>query len=192
MLVRIHGIPFLAAVLALVLVAAACGGGEEAPPTAPAPTPTSVTGVAPIPTATATSASVITPGDTSTCTTPEGFVVAEKAICNMVELNNSGVSGSVTFTQIERDTELVIDITPGLSENDPQPTAIHRGRCADIGGVVDRWPLNGVVDGMSTSVIEDVPFSLIQFSTQVVVVSKSEAERDVLVSCGNIPAANVQ
>lgn len=188
MLVRIHGIPFLAAVLALVLVAAACGGDdEEVPPTAPASTPTSETGAAPTPTS--TSASVITPGDTSTCTTPEGFVKAEKAICNMVELNNAGQSGTVTFTQVERDTEVVIDISPGPSENDPQPAAIHRGRCADIGDVVDLWPLDGVVDGMSTSVIEGVPFSLIQFSTNVVVVSKSEAERDVLVSCGNIPAA---
>lgn len=183
MLVRIHGIPFLAAILVVVLVAAACGGGEEAPPTAPAPTSTSVSGVVPTPTTVPVTIDVEALG----CETPEGFVKAEKAICNMIELNNSGQFGTATFTQVERDTEVVIDISPGSSENDPQPAAVHDGTCDNLRSA--RWELEGVVGGMSTSLIKDIPFSLIQFSKHAVAVFKSEAENDVLVACGNLPRA---
>ena len=174
MLRRIHGIWALPCLLIILVVAAACGGGGEEALTIPVTTPTPMRGTTPSPTPTS-----ITGGER-----PIGL---SSATVTLDELDNSGQSGTAVLTQVDRDTEVVIDVTPGPPESDPQPAGIHQGKCDDLGDV--RWELNGVVGGESTSLIKDIPFSMMQFVGGGLAIYKSEAEKDVVVACGNLPIA---
>ncbi len=101
--------------------------------------------------------------------------------------NGSKQSGTVTFTSTtDNKTEVVIAITPGPA-GVAQPAHIHAGACPGVGAV--KFPLNSVVDGKSTTII-DTPFMDIWNQLPLAVnVHKSSAEVQTYVSCGALPSA---
>ena len=66
-------------------------------------------------------------------------------------LNNSGVSGSVTLTDVgPQTTRVEVRVAPG--GNPDMPAHIHPGSCAEL-VPQPKYPLQNVVDGSSTTVV---------------------------------------
>lgn len=66
-------------------------------------------------------------------------------------LNNSGVSGSVTLTDVgPQTTRVEVRVEPG--GNPDMPAHIHPGSCAEL-VPQPKYPLQNVVDGSSTTVV---------------------------------------
>lgn len=102
----------------------------------------------------------------------------------MNALNNSGQDGSATLTDMGEQTQVIIDIKgggPGAS----QPAHVHVGACPDVGQV--KYPLNNVVDGKSTTVV-NAPLSDLLAGNLAINVHLSTQDIATYVSCGNIPA----
>jgi hypothetical protein len=97
--------------------------------------------------------------------------------------NESGESGTATFTQEGEKTKVVVDLSNAPS--DPQPAHIHAGTCAELNPQPE-YPLTNVEDGKSETTV-DAPLSELQAEDYAVNVHKSEAEADVYVACGDIP-----
>ena len=99
--------------------------------------------------------------------------------------NGSGQSGTATLASAgEGETRIVVELSNPPAE--PQPSHVHSGNCADIGGLVE--PLESVVMGEAESV---VPMSLdeLRRGDLIVHAHKSEAESKVSVACAEIPKA---
>jgi hypothetical protein len=110
------------------------------------------------------------------------------------EQNNSGQSGTVTFSLAEDGTSVTVEINISGGSEVPQPAHIHTGTCDNL-DPKPFYPLNSVVNGRSVTVIteadiENLDYDLYnQFSVNV---HKSAAEASVYVSCGEIvPGGNV-
>lgn len=105
--------------------------------------------------------------------------------------NNSGESGTATFTQLGGDTRLEIDLTPG-NDTGPQAAHVHTGRCGEIGPVVGALPsgraiaIEPVVNGKSVSTFAGVSFAELKGGKYAVNVHYSR-DSTLYVSCGNIP-----
>ncbi len=106
--------------------------------------------------------------------------------------NNSGQSGTATFTQLGGALQLEIDLTPS-NDQGAQAAHIHEGRCGEIGPVMGIAPkskgslaLLPVELGKSVTQMPDVQLSELMGGTFAINVHYS---RDVslYVSCGNIP-----
>ena len=82
-------------------------------------------------------------------------------------------------------TQVTVGIQPGPA-GVRQPIRIHEGSCSELGDLVA--PLQDVAGGQSATMI-DIPFDALQEAGHAIVVSQSEAEIDVYVACGDIPAA---
>jgi hypothetical protein len=116
----------------------------------------------------------------------------ETTVHALNEQNNSGQSGTVTFS-VENDAlKVEINISGGSSE--PQPAHIHTGTCDNL-DPKPFYPLNSVVNGRSVTVITEEDIAKLdydlynQFSVNV---HKSAAEASVYVACGEIvPGGNV-
>lgn len=115
---------------------------------------------------------------------PSAEVVTQTTV-TLNSQNDSGESGTATFTSLtEGGTQVVLSLT-GAPADEPQPAHIHIGTCADIGAV--SLPLSAVVNGQSTTVLNVSLASLLEATTSLAVnVHKSIAESNVYVACGDI------
>ena len=97
--------------------------------------------------------------------------------------NDSGESGTATFTEENGKTKVAVQIT-GAPTDVPQPAHIHSGSCLTLGDIV--YPLTNVVDGASETVL-DVDLATLKSGLPLAVnVHKSEAEVSVYVACGDL------
>lgn len=99
------------------------------------------------------------------------------------EQNGSGESGTATLTQMGADVKVVIALK-GAPATTPQPAHIHAGTCAKLGDVYK--PLNNVVNGSSTKVVQGVTIDQLLAGTYAINVHESTANLGKYVACGNI------
>jgi hypothetical protein len=69
---------------------------------------------------------------------------------NLSSLNDSGVTGTVTFSPIGDRTEVVVKVDP--NGNIDMPAHIHPGTCANL-TPQPKYPLGNVRNGASTTVV---------------------------------------
>ena len=96
--------------------------------------------------------------------------------------NSSDQSGTATLTAEGEKTRVVIDISSGTAT--PQPAHVHEGSCADL-DPTPKYPLQNVVDGMSTSTVS-ASLDDLKGKAYAVNVHKSESDLQTYVSCGDI------
>lgn len=112
----------------------------------------------------------------------------------LMEQNNSGQSGTATFTISDDDETLTVEINISGGSSVPQPAHIHIGTCDNL-DPKPFYPLTSVVNGKSVTVIteEDIADLDYEVSNQFAInVHKSAAEASVYVACGDIvPGGNV-
>lgn len=108
---------------------------------------------------------------------PRSFVVALSA------QNDSGMTGTATFTDVDGSTLVELDLT-GAPEEVVQPAHIHTGSCADIGGVV--YPLESPVNGISETTLNVSLDNILGQLPLALNVHKSPEETDIYVACGDL------
>ena len=101
------------------------------------------------------------------------------------EVDDSGVTGSVTMTADNGSTTVSIELD-GAPEDGVHPVHIHEGTCDDLGDVA--YPLEDVVDGQSESTV-DVELSNLLGGGYAINVHLSAEEMATWVACGNVPEA---
>lgn len=113
---------------------------------------------------------------------PPAIIGSSKSI-SLVEQNNSGESGKATFVEKDGKVEVTLSLT-GAPVGVSQPAHIHKGTCAQIGGVV--YPLTFPVDGKSTTTLDVTLSQLKEQSPLALNVHKSGPESSVYVACGDL------
>ena len=103
----------------------------------------------------------------------------------LIEFEGSGQSGTVTLIPMEAQTQIVLEIKPGPAEDDPQPVHVHFGNCGINLGEV-RFPLNDVVAGKSTTIV-DASVSSLSDGSHNINLHKSYPDIRVYTACGEIP-----
>ena len=130
---------------------------------------------------------MVTPeADTVMTPTPEADeAMTEKATrtVTMVELNNSGQTGTAVFTAEGTRTKVELTMA-GDPYTRPQPAHVHIGSCPTPGEV--KYPLSNVVNGQSSTVIEVAFEDLFGDEVLAVNVHKSAEEAAVYTACGNL------
>jgi plastocyanin len=164
---RFHGGPGGVGMSGTIVVEAAA----QQPTPAAAPTPTT----APAPTIAAP-----TPSGGSS-----GGAAGQSVTVNLGPGRDASQPGTAVLTAQGDQTMVTIDIAPGAA-GVPQPVHIHEGTCANLGAV--KYPLTNIVDGKSTTMV-DVPLSDLRTGGFAINAHKSQAEINVYVACGNIPAS---
>jgi hypothetical protein len=144
-------------VVALSLLGAGCGGGDD-----------EGAGGAP------------TEATTSEATTSGA---GESITVDLAEQNGSGESGTATLTADGESTKVSVDLT-GAPADTPQPAHIHDGTCAMLGDVV--YPLSNVEGGKSDTTV-NASLSELMSKDYAVNVHESESKIQNYVSCGDIP-----
>ena len=76
--------------------------------------------------------------------------VSPSRVIQLQTLNASGVTGSVSFTDVEGRTRVDIDVDPGA--NPDMPAHIHPGTCVNL-TPQPKYPLENVKAGTSTTVV---------------------------------------
>ena len=130
------------------------------------------------------------PANTPSANTPsdktmqKGEDMMEALKYSLTAQNNSGQTGSVTFSDAGAGKTKVMIETVGAPQDVPQPAHIHTGSCHTLGGV--KYPLTNVVNGKSETVLaiafaelwHEVPFA--------VNIHKSAAEAGIYVACSDV------
>jgi len=106
----------------------------------------------------------------------------EPVVVNLSTQNNSGITGKATLTKVDGRVQVKLETT-GLAAL-PQPAHIHVGSCASIGAV--KYPLNNVVTGSSTTVLNVTLDQLKAEMPLAINVHKSAVESGVYVACGDV------
>lgn len=107
----------------------------------------------------------------------------QKVLAQLMSQNNSGESGTVAFAAMGEQTKVILDLQ-GAPKGVIQPSHIHSGSCANLGGV--KYPLTSLTDGLSETVLD---LSLAGLTSQLplaVNVHKSSPEIGVYAACGDI------
>lgn len=102
-------------------------------------------------------------------------------------LNGSGISGTATLSDAGNNQTLVDIRVTGTAAGASLPVHIHSGTCANL-NPTPQYPLNPVVDGISTTTISTSLSSLLggQFAVNG---HKSATDISTYVFCGDITAA---
>jgi hypothetical protein len=99
------------------------------------------------------------------------------------EQNDSGQNGTVTLEEVgESQTRVTITLSNPTTVE--EPAHIHTGQCPEPGGVV--YPLENVVSGSSTTLLDVTIDELRSEGDLAVNVHKSVAESSVYYSCGDL------
>jgi len=117
---------------------------------------------------------------------------AREVVLNMMEQNESGQSGTVTFMEMEEGTAVVIELDNSPADVE-QPAHFHAGSCADL-DPEPLAPLQDVVNGVSENLIGATIDEVFEISAQAglaINVHKSYDEVEVYVSCGDITEDNI-
>jgi len=103
----------------------------------------------------------------------------------LAEQNGSGISGTATLTPLsESETKVVVELTGGDAADEPRPAHIHSGTCDNL-DPTPAYPLNSVEGGHSETTVH-VSVALLLAKPYAINVHKSEAEVSTYVACGNI------
>ena len=108
----------------------------------------------------------------------------EELVLDMTGTGASQQSGTVTLRATGDQIEVVLELTPGSPENDPQPVHIHFGNCVQLGAI--HYPLNDVIEGKSTTIV-DTRLSTIRDGEHAINVHNSFTEIRLYSSCGEVP-----
>ena len=111
---------------------------------------------------------------------------SEKSIeVPLLELNDSGQSGTATLRVTSGDTTLV---TLRVSEwpRDPQPVHIHDGTCENLGGIAHR--LKDINFGDSETPNMNVKLDDLRTGNFAINIHDSLTSPEIYTACGNIPA----
>lgn len=122
------------------------------------------------------------------------LAAGETDTIQLLEQNNSGQSGTATFTYSEDYSTVTIEINLTNGTAEPQPAHIHAGTCADL-DPKPFYPLNSVVNGKSVTVITEEEAGKLdyeQYNQFAINVHKSAAEASVYVACGDIVPGGTQ
>lgn len=101
---------------------------------------------------------------------------------NLVEQNDSGISGTATIAEVEDGIRVVLDLT-GTPQDIAQPAHIHYNTCEEMGEVL--YALESPVNGFSQTLL---PLSWLELLPQLplsVNVHKSAEEASTYVACGD-------
>lgn len=110
----------------------------------------------------------------------------DEVTTKLVEFEGSAQSGTATLTAIRPRTEIVLKVTPGPAEDDPQPVHVHFGNCGINLGEV-RAPLTDLVAGELTSVV-DLDITTLTDGSHNINLHKSYPDIRVYTACGEISA----
>jgi hypothetical protein len=103
----------------------------------------------------------------------------------LTEQNSSGQTGTLTLTEATPGQTTAVLALTGGNFTEPQPAHIHEGTCPNPDAV--QFPLNDVVDGQSTTVLNmSIKDMLATFPNLAVNVHKSKAESKVYTACGDL------
>ena len=94
-------------------------------------------------------------------------------------------SGTATLRALGDRTEVVLKVSPGLEENDPQPVHLHIGTCGPNLGKIAHT-LNSVVEGKSTTLLNAELATLLD-TPYAINLHRSVPEIQQYSSCGNLP-----
>ena len=102
----------------------------------------------------------------------------------LLELNNSGQTGTATLRVTSGDTTLV---TLRVSEwpRDPQPVKIHNGTCENLGDVA--YKLKDINFGDSETPNMKVKLNDLQTGNFAINIQDSLTNTDTYTACGDIP-----
>ncbi len=146
--------------------------------TAPGTTATSIS-----PTATQPAAATATV-PASTATPAPTQVPAASIKINLKQQNNSGQTGTATLTAKGNQTEIVLDLTPGIAgPTVEQPVHVHAGTCSQLGAVV--YGLSNLVNGKSTTLV-NATLDTLKNGNYAINAHKSGAESTIYTSCAEI------
>lgn len=110
------------------------------------------------------------------CTAAEG----EPTVLELRELNDSGVTGTVTLTGLGSDrTRVEIDVEP--AGNPSMPAHIHPGTCDEL-VPQPKYALENVLDGTSVTEVA-VPADELLADRVALNIHRSNAELDVYTAC---------
>ena len=116
----------------------------------------------------------------SACGDKEGDLVVQ-----LLEIDGSGQTGTATLTSIGDQTQIVVNVNPGLPVNDPQPVHVHFGSCGPLLGGVSH-SLTSLSAGASTATV-DVRLSQLRDGNHAINLHRSIPEIRTYTACGNIP-----
>jgi len=100
----------------------------------------------------------------------------------MVQQNNSGISGTATFTPAGNGLRVDLNVTGAGSG--PQPSHIHPGSCTQLDPTPE-FTLTSVTNGMSTTDVQTTMQALVA-SPHAIHIHKSVDEVSVYVACADI------
>jgi LPXTG-motif cell wall-anchored protein len=105
----------------------------------------------------------------------------------LVQQNNSGISGTATFTP--SGGGLTVDLKVNGAGAGPQPAHIHEGSCAQL-NPTPQFTLSPVTNGTSTTTLQTTLQSLAA-SPHAIHMHKSTDEISVYVACADINPASL-
>jgi hypothetical protein len=114
-----------------------------------------------------------------------GAEAPKSLVVQLQTQNNSGVTGTATFTETAEGSKVVLNVTGSLLDV-VQPAHVHLNNCANIGGV--KYPLNFPINGYSETMLDASIEEILAGLPLSVNVHKSVAEASVYVACGDIVA----
>jgi hypothetical protein len=112
------------------------------------------------------------------------FAAHPPVTVQLLAQNKSGENGTATLSDLNGKTRVVIHLM-GESATGNQPAHIHPGTCAKL-NPVPKYPLNNVVSGASTTVVNASIAKLLS-GHYAINVHESVQQIQTYVSCGNIP-----
>lgn len=129
-----------------------------------------------------TQAQTATPPASTAPTTP--VATGRIITVNLTAQNNSGQTGTATFTDLMNGKTKVEVKISGAPQGVSQPSHIHTGTCASAGAV--KYPLNAIMNGSAETTL-DVSLSDILAGLPLYInAHKSTAEINVFTACGDI------
>lgn len=102
--------------------------------------------------------------------------------------NGSGEKGTATITPVSGGVRVTLSLT-GAPAGVPQPAHIHNGTCSKLGSI--KWPLQNVVNGKSTTTIQNLTIATLMKGTYAINVHKSIPQIAVYVACGNVSSGHM-
>jgi hypothetical protein len=101
---------------------------------------------------------------------------------SMMAQNGSKESGTATLTQQGKNVQVAISLN---NAKGTQPAHIHKGTCAKL-NPAPAYPLSNVVNGKSTSTVNNVDLDKLAAGGFAINVHKSANDLKTYVSCGDL------
>ena len=120
-------------------------------------------------------------------TTSIAYAQQQSPTLQLVQQNNSGISGTATFTQMGGGLRVDLNVT-GAGAG-PEPAHIHPGTCAQL-DPTPQFTLTSVTNGSSTTDVQTTLAALTS-SPHAIHLHKSVDEFSVYVACADINPASL-